>query len=92
MRSQLNVTLLKAILQVHNLVTLTEEQLSCQNADSQIMDAALTEVESKKEFKWKQNQVPNSIDTFSKIFQSTGTRYMGMNINTLWTMNSCSDS
>ena len=66
----MNVTLLKAILQVHNLVTLTEEQLSCPNADSQIMDAALTEVESKKEFKWKQNQVPNSIDTFSKSFKA----------------------
>ena len=57
MRCQLNVTLLKAVLQIHAVVTLMEERLARGHVGSQVMAIALTEADVLENLRWKQNQV-----------------------------------
>ncbi len=65
MQGQLNVTLLKAILQVHELVALAEGPLSREHTRPRTMNVATAEVKLRKNLNWKQNEVPARIDTFS---------------------------
>ena len=64
MRTQLNVTLLKAVLQTHELVASMEKQESREHFDSHGMDAAMAEVKLRKDLRWKQNQVSACINLF----------------------------
>ena len=57
MRSQLNVILLKAVLQAHEMVTTTEQHVSSEWINAQKMDAVVEEVKLQKVLQWKQNQV-----------------------------------
>ena len=57
MRCKLNVTLLKAVLQIHQLVAVMDDQLSRGNSDPKIMDFGVAELAVEEEIRWKQNQV-----------------------------------
>ena len=64
MRCQLNVTLLKAVLQIHEMVALLEERFARGHADSQVMATALAEANVLENLRWKQNQVIALIAAF----------------------------
>ena len=57
MRCQLNVTLLKAVLQIDQVVALMDDQLSRENSGPKMMRFAVAELEVEEEIRWKQNQV-----------------------------------
>ena len=68
MRCQLNVTLLKAVLQIHEVVALVDQQLPREYAGSQVVDTAMAEVELLENLRWKQNQVAALINTLLFFF------------------------
>ena len=68
MRCQLNVTLLKAVLQIHEVVALVDQQLPHERTGSQVVDAAMAEVELLENLRWKQNQVAALINALSFFF------------------------
>lgn len=63
MNADLNVTLLKAMLQVHELVMLTEDELLRAKNGSHTANPMTTELKFRKDLIWKQKQVPACIDT-----------------------------
>ena len=63
MRCQLNVTLLKAVLQIHQTVAVMNEFL-CGNSVSDIMEVAVKELNLQEELRWKPNQVTSSFVVF----------------------------
>ena len=63
MRCQLNVTLLKAVLQIHQAVAVMDD-FSRENSVSDIMDAAVKELDLQKELRWKANQVTSLFAAF----------------------------
>ena len=72
MRCQLNVTLLKAVLQIHQAVAVIEES-SCGRSVSNIMEVAMKELELQEELRWKQNQVTALVDAFCASLQLVDT-------------------
>ena len=68
MRCKLNVTLLKAVLQIHQAVALMDGQLSHVNTSSALMDIAVAELEVEEELRWKQKQVMALIAVFLCFF------------------------
>ena len=64
MRCQLNVTLLKAVLQIHQIVALMDDQLSRGNSEPKMMDFAVPELEVEEEIRWKENQVTALVAAF----------------------------
>ena len=56
MQCQLNVTLLKAVLQIHEAVAVMDD-FSCENSVSDIMEVAVKELDLQEELRWKPNQV-----------------------------------
>ena len=56
MRCQLNVTLLKAVLQIHEAVAVMDD-VSRRNSVSDIMEVAVKELDLQEELRWKPNQV-----------------------------------
>ena len=56
MRCQLNVTLLKAVLQIHEAVAVMHD-FSCGNSVPDIMEVAVKELNLREELRWKPNQV-----------------------------------
>ena len=57
MRCRLNVTLLKAVLKMHEVVALVEKQLSYEHTGPHVVDAAMAEVDLRGKLRWKENQV-----------------------------------
>ena len=57
MQSQLNVTLLKAVLQAHEIVTTMEQHVSREWIHARKMNAVVEEVKLQNVLQWKQNQV-----------------------------------
>ena len=62
MEMQLNATLLKAVLQVHDCIKLTEDSLSLENTGPHSLKTAMAEVKVKEKLKWNQKQVTAFID------------------------------
>ena len=57
MRCKLNVTLLKAVLQINQAVALMDDRLSNVDTRSALMDVVVAELEVEEEIRWKQKQV-----------------------------------
>ena len=57
MRSQLSATLLKAVLQVHEIVATMDQHLSRDLIAAHGMDAVVEELKLRTDLKWKQKQV-----------------------------------
>ena len=62
MEMQLNATLVKAVLQVHDSIKLTEESLSLENTGPHSLKTAVAEVKLKEKLKWNQKQVTAFVD------------------------------
>ena len=72
MRCQLNVTLLKAVLQIHLVVAVMDE-FSCGKSVSNIMEVAVEELDLQEELRWKQNQVTALLAVFCASLQLVDT-------------------
>ena len=68
MRCQLNVILLKAVLQIHEVVALVDQQLPHKHTGSRVVDTALAEVELLENLRWKQNEVAALINALLFVF------------------------
>ena len=64
MRCQLNVTLLKAVLQIHQAVTLLDDHISRENSGSNTLNTAMEELALQEKLLWKRNQVTALIAAF----------------------------
>jgi len=67
MRCQLNVTLLKAVLQIHEAVAVMDD-FSCENSVSDIMEVAIKELNLQEELRWKPNQVTSLFAAFYVLY------------------------
>ena len=73
MRHRLNVTLLKAVLQIHQVVALMDDQRSRGNSAPNMMDFAVAELEVEEEIRWKRNQVTALVAAFCASLQLVDT-------------------
>ena len=64
MRCQLNVTLLKAVLQIHQAVALLDDHISRANNGSNTLNTAIEELALQEKLLWKRNQVIALIAAF----------------------------